>query len=79
MLPAIAVSADAEIVFLLKIQNMESEIFYFLSTGDIQTVAKEELGRELNKAEVERLKVIIPEKIDWYGAISDCILNEQIH
>ena len=53
-------------------QNKE-EIIYSLDITDIQTVAEQEIERELTINEIEKIKDIIAEKIDWYGTIADSI------
>ena len=53
-------------------QNKE-EIIYSLDITDIQTVAEQEIERELTINEIEKIKDSIAEKIDWYGAIADSI------
>lgn len=57
---------------------MTPEIFYSLNTEDIQKVAREEIGRELSKAEMERVQSIVSDKIDWYEMISHAIIAEEI-
>lgn len=56
----------------MKNQNKE-EIIYSLNITDIQTVAEQEIERELTINEIEKIKDSIAEKIDWYGAIADSI------
>ena len=56
----------------MKNQNKE-EIIYSLNITDIQTVAEQEIERELTNNEIEKIKDSIAEKIDWYGAIADSI------
>ena len=53
-------------------QNKE-EIIYSLDITDIQTVAEQEIERELTINEIEKIKELIAEKIDWYGTIADSI------
>ncbi len=53
-------------------QNKE-EIIYSLDITDIQTVAEQEIERELTINEIEKIKDLIAEKIDWYGTIADSI------
>ncbi len=55
----------------------KEEIIYSLNIADIQTVAEEEIERELTINEIEKIEDLIAEKIDWYGAIADSI-NEKI-
>lgn len=51
-------------------------IFYSLCIEDIQTVAREQLERDLTQEEIERVKEIVAERIGWYNAISDVIREE---
>ena len=53
-------------------QNQE-EIIYSLDSTDIPTVAEQEIERELTINEIEKIKVLIAEKIDWYGTIAASI------
>lgn len=55
----------------------KNEIVYSISIEDIQTVATEEMGRELTDDEIDKIKDLIGEKIGWYEAILDT-LNEQL-
>jgi hypothetical protein len=55
----------------------KNEIIYSINIEDIQTVAIEEMGRELTDDEIDKVKNLIGEKIDWYDAILDT-LNEQL-
>ena len=48
-------------------------IIYQLTTEDVQTVAKQEIERELTPEEIEKIKDSIAEKIPWYDSISDTI------
>ncbi len=54
-----------------------NKIVYFLTVGDIQTVATEELERKLTPEEIENIIETIGEKINWYDAIAYSI-NEKI-
>ena len=56
---------------------MRSKIIYYLNEEDVQTVAIEELGRNLSSEEIKKLKDLIAEKINWYDAIAEAI-NEKI-
>lgn len=49
------------------------EIIYSICVEDIQTVAEEHIERELTFDEIESIKDLIAEKIDWYGAIAEAI------
>jgi len=55
----------------------KNKIFYSLNIEDIQTVAMQEIDRELSEEEIENIKDLIEEKINWYDAILDSI-NEKI-
>jgi len=57
---------------MMKNQNND-EIIYSLNIADIQTVAQQEIGRDLTHKEIEKIKDSIATKIDWYDAISDAI------
>ncbi len=52
-------------------------VIYSLSVEDIQTVALQELERNLSTNEIEMIKKVIAEKINWYDAILNSI-NEKI-
>ncbi|HCN85266.1 MAG TPA: hypothetical protein DIT07_16850 [Sphingobacteriaceae bacterium] len=54
-----------------------STIIYSLTIEDIQTVANQEIGRELAKIEIKRIEEKIADKINWYDAIADSI-NEEL-
>ena len=54
----------------------KSDIFYSLNIEDIQTVAIQEMGRELTDDEIENVKDLIGEKINWYDAILNSIIEE---
>ncbi len=48
---------------------------YSLSVQDLQTVADEELNRELSKEEINLIQEKIGDYIDWQSAISNAINN----
>lgn len=48
-------------------------IFFSLNEEDIQTVALQEIERELSKVEVENVKDLIVSNINWYSAIANAI------
>lgn len=50
-----------------------NKIVYSLIIEDIQTVANEELDRNLSSDEITKICEILPEKINWYAAIADSI------
>lgn len=49
------------------------EIIYSINIEDIQTVANQELERDLSVAEIEKIKDGIGERIGWYDAIANMI------
>ncbi|MDR0708117.1 MAG: hypothetical protein LBF60_09660 [Treponema sp.] len=49
------------------------KIIYQLSVEDLQTVADEELGRNLTEEEICLLEDKVGDFIDWYSAISCAI------
>jgi len=51
------------------------EIVYSLNIEDIQTVATEEFGRELAEDEIDKVKDLIGEYINWYDAIFHSIME----
>jgi hypothetical protein len=44
-----------------------------LNVEDVQTVAFEEIGRELTAKEIKKIEDLIAENINWYDAILDAI------
>ena len=54
----------------------KNKIIYQLTVEDIQDVANEELERDLSPEEIEKIKWVIAEKINWYDAISDAITEK---
>jgi hypothetical protein len=55
----------------------KNKIVYYLNEEDIQTVAYQVLERKLSSVEIEKIKNLIAEKINWYDVIADTI-NENI-
>ncbi len=51
----------------------ENTIIYQLTVKDIQTVANQELERNLTNNEIKRIIDLIAENISWYEAISSAI------
>ena len=51
----------------------EANIVYSLNIEDIQTVALEEIGRELTAKEIKKIENLIAENINWYDAILEAI------
>lgn len=56
---------------------MKSKEIYTLSEADVQTVANQEIGRDLFQEEIQRVRDSISEKINWYESIANAI-NETI-
>ena len=54
-----------------------SKIIYSLNVEDIQTVALQEIERNLSLEEIEKINKSIADKINWYDAIANSI-NEKI-
>ena len=48
-------------------------IIYSLNVEDVQSVASEEIGRELSPKEIEIIEDIIASNINWYDAIANAI------
>ena len=55
---------------------MREDIFYSLNTADLETVADDVIGRELSKAEMEKLKLNVSKRIAWYDIIEMAIMDE---
>lgn len=53
-------------------------IIYLLTVEDIQTVANQEIERNLSSDEIKNITDSIAEKIRWYDAIADSI-NEKLN
>jgi hypothetical protein len=53
----------------------KNDIVYSLCTKDIQTVAFQEMNRRLTDDEIEKIKDLIGEKINWYDAILSSIIQ----
>lgn len=54
----------------------KSDIIYSLNIEDIQTVAVQEIDRELTEYEIEKITDSIGEKINWYDAIYNSIIEK---
>ncbi len=52
-----------------------SKIIYSINIEDVQNVAEQELGRELNKKELKIIEDKIGDYIDWYEAINMTIID----
>ena len=57
---------------------MKEEIIYSLNTSDIQIVANEILNRDLSENEIEQIKDLIADNINWFDAIEAAILSSKI-
>ncbi|ODS39187.1 hypothetical protein BEH94_03175 [Candidatus Altiarchaeales archaeon WOR_SM1_SCG] len=53
------------------------KIIYSISSEDVQTVAKQELDRELSDEEIKLVEDKIGDYIDWYESINS-VINESI-
>lgn len=54
-------------------KSYRKEIIYSLCIEDMQTVAEQEIERELTIKEIHQIKDSITVKINWYDAIADAI------
>lgn len=53
-----------------------NKIIYSLNVENVQTVALEEMGRELTDKEIERVVERMKEYINWYDAITFSLHDE---
>jgi hypothetical protein len=51
------------------VMNAPDRIVYSINVEDLQTVASEEMDRELTEHEIEIIENRLGEYVDWYGAI----------
>ena len=58
--------------------DARDRIIYSINVEDLQTVAEQELERELTNDEIEIVEKRLGDHIDWYGAIA-LTLNEVIN
>ncbi|MHB8905287.1 MAG: hypothetical protein ACYC4T_06810 [Melioribacteraceae bacterium] len=56
----------------------KNDTIYSINIADIQTVALQEIDRELSEEEIELIIDSVAEKISWYDAIAFSI-NEKIN
>ena len=56
---------------------MTTKTIYRLTADDVQTVAQDEIGRALTKLEIQQIRDVIAEKINWFEVIAAAI-NETI-
>lgn len=52
---------------------MKIKVIYQKTIEDIQTVAVEEIGRELTDDEVQAIEDTVAANINWYDAVADAI------
>ena len=57
--------------------NKKSKVIYSINIEDLQTVAEQEIERELTDEEIEKVEKRLGDYIHWYGAIAST-LNEAI-
>ena len=50
--------------------NKKSKVIYSINIEDLQTVAEQELERELTDEEIKDVEKRLGDYIDWYGAIA---------
>ena len=55
-----------------------NKIIYSLNVEDIQTVANQEIERNLSSEEIGKIRETIAEKINWYNAIADSIQSNSL-
>ncbi len=55
-----------------------NKIIYSLTVEDIQTVANQEIERDLSSDEIKKIIEPIGENIKWYDAIADAIQETKI-
>lgn len=55
-----------------------NKIIYSLTVEDIQSVANQEIERDLSSIEIEKITDAIAEKINWYDAIANSIHQKEI-
>ena len=53
--------------------NKKSKVIYSIDVEDLQTVAEQELERELTDEEIKNVEKRLGEYIDWYGAIASTL------
>jgi hypothetical protein len=51
---------------------------YYLTVGDVQTVAQETIGHKLRKKDLQKVIDKLPDKIQWYDAIEEVIARETV-
>jgi len=58
--------------------NPDERIVYSISVEDIQTVANNELNRDLIPEEIKLIEDEIGDYIAWYDIVSDLIIEKNI-
>ena len=58
--------------------KMKNKIIYALTNEDIQTVAKDDLERKLNKKELKMVENKIGDHINWFEAVSSAMKDLNI-
>ena len=53
--------------------NKKSKVIYSINIEDLQTVAEQELERELTDEEIKDVEKRLGDYIDWYGAIASTL------
>ncbi|MCH8486347.1 MAG: hypothetical protein LAT75_05740 [Candidatus Cyclonatronum sp.] len=56
---------------------MSDRIIYSIKTEDLQTVAREAIGRALTEAEILKIEDSIAERIPWFEIIEG-VIHEKI-
>jgi len=49
---------------------------YYVTVGDVQTVAEDTVGRKLREKELQKVIDKILDKIEWYDAVVEAIDKE---
>ncbi len=49
---------------------------YFITVSDLQTVARENIGRNLNSAELTKIIDRVLDSINWYDPVEEAIFAE---
>ena len=49
---------------------------YYITVSDVQRVAKENIGRNLNAIELARVIDTLLDKIQWYDVLEEAIASE---
>jgi CRISPR/Cas system CSM-associated protein Csm2 small subunit len=49
---------------------------YYVTVGDVQTVAEDTVGRKLREKELQKVIDKILDRIQWYDVVEDAIAQE---